>query len=135
MCVVYDYTTNFVTHIYDYSFKDKKMKKIDTKKYKRESKCTPLKLRLSSTFIGVHCDVGSSNFERIYLYDQALEYTIYEFDLYGENTDFNLHSYNDENIQLAVSGSEPTLYTIQKEIYLDSTTRELKDLEGIEIIF
>jgi hypothetical protein len=36
---------------------------------------------------------------------------------------------------LAVSGHNPKLYTITKDIYLDSSTRDLDQIKNIEIIF
>ena len=135
ICVVYDNTNDFLTYSYLYTFDTKEVKLTGTNKYKRDSGCTPIRLRISENFIGVHCQNNNSNDEKISLYDLMFEYPIYQFLLDQEDTDFNLNSFSNDYIMLAVSGHNPKLYTITKDIYLDSSTRDLDQIKNIEIIF
>lgn len=133
-CAVWDYGTEFFTFTYKINSENHKLTLIEKFTYERFYQCQPISLKHSGNFLGVHCNIDSTNFEKIYLYYKKRRYTIYNFDLIGESTDFKLSSFNENAISLAIAGQDPKIFVISDQSYLDSNTKSIKDVEGVKLI-
>lgn len=133
-CVVWDYGTEFISFTYAIDYKTHHLKLEKTFRYERYYQCEPLGIKLSGNFLGVYCNIGSSNTEKIFLYIKERRYIIYTFELQGESTDFFLSSFKPTAISLAIAGQKPKTYLIRDQSYLDSNTNDLEDLKGIDLI-
>lgn len=134
-CVLFESGNSLTSYSYSFDSSKNQMTFIQKQDYTRDYSCTPVKLRTTSNFITVECRESNSNTERIILYDQEYTFMIYRFEFQSQDTDFSMKSYSADNILLAVSGAEPKLYTINKNLYLDSSTRDLDSISDISIVF
>lgn len=133
-CVVWDSNTQLDSFTYKINKEKHTLEFIESFTYQRYYQCTPISLRVSGYFLGVHCNIENTNTENILIYYKGRKYTISTFELVGESTDFHLSSFKPDTISLAIAGQDPRIYLITNQSYLDSNTNSIKDVEGIKLV-